>query len=414
MKYTNRLKSKILVVISVVMSAVGLAPALMGTAHAAQITSRSLTLSTAQASATGATYLFTYTLPDTGNVGSMEFIFCTTPIGACTAPTGLSVTAATIGAQTTNTGFALGGGGDAPSNSATSSAFLGSLTTVPRVRVTRTVAAGSTSAATIRFDTITNPSNATQTPAGNNSFYVRFATFADIAYATNNATNDDGVVAAAIVPLLTITARVQEVLHFCVGSMITGDTFTGDDCSSEVTTNGATVDLGPVASDGTTITPVTVVGNITTDDRDGAFMLRTNANNGSTVSYYSVAFGGGAQGNLKKTGTACGANTAADGCFNSSNAGAALVANTEWFGMRLLGDDTASTAPTTALDATAPYNSGTDYSWEMVTTTIDQVASAASAVDDEAFRLRFAAVTALTTPTGQYSTSADFIAVATY
>jgi hypothetical protein len=387
-------------------------PALMGTAHAAQITSRSLTLGSAQASAVN-NYLFTYTLPDTGNVGSMEFIFCTTPIGSCTAPTGLSVTGTTIGAQTTNTGFTIGGGADAPSNSATSSAFLGSLTTVPRVRVTRTAAAGSTSSATIRFDTITNPSNATQTPAGNNSFYVRFATFADTAYATNDSTNDDGVVAAAIVPLLTITARVQEILHFCVGSLETGYAITGEDCSTDITAEGATVDLGPLSGTATT-TPVVVVGNTTTDDRDGAFMLRTNANGGSTVSYYSVAFGGGAQGNLKKTGTACGANAAADACFNSSNAGAALAADTEWFGMRLVNEDAASSIPTAVLGATAPYNSATDYSWEMVTTTIDQVASAASAVDDEAFLLRFGAVTALTTPTGQYSTSADFIAVATY
>jgi hypothetical protein len=403
MHVSHRVKKSmpLLAALSLVLS--GFMPLLSGVASAGQVTSRSLTLSTAQAGATNVSHTFGFNIATTGSIGSIELLYCTTPIGTCAAPAGLSVSSVANGNITTQTINGSAGG------------FTVGTNTANLIQLTRTVAGATAgNVAALAFSNITNPTTSTQTPAGNNSFYVRITT-----YSANNYTGavDDGVVAAAIVPLLTITARVQEVLHFCVGSLLSTDTLaTSDDCSTQITANGATVDLGPVANDGSTVTPVTVTGNTTTDERDGAIMMRTNANTGSTISYYSVANGGGTGGQLKKSGTTCptGSNVAADACFDSTNAGAALAANTEWFGMRLLNTDGASLAGTSSLVATSPYDSVTNYTWERDPAAIDQVASATSAVDDEAFKLRFAAVTNVQTPTGQYSTSANFIAVATY
>src|SRR5262245_14356557 len=86
-----------------------------GNASASQITSRSLTL---QAGATDGgskpsgvvNHLFTFTLPTTGTLGSILFLYCTIPgsiTDPCTTPAGLDTTSATMGSQSGATGFSL-------------------------------------------------------------------------------------------------------------------------------------------------------------------------------------------------------------------------------------------------------------------------------------------------------------------
>src|SRR5580693_7122014 len=81
-------------------------------ASAAQITTRSLTLQ-AGGSAGGSqpggvvNHLFAFTVPTTGNVGSIQFLYCTLAAGTCTTPTGLVTTSATMGTQSGATGFTL-------------------------------------------------------------------------------------------------------------------------------------------------------------------------------------------------------------------------------------------------------------------------------------------------------------------
>ena len=398
-----------------------------GRVSAAAMTAKSLTLSTATASATNVEYSIGYTLPNTNTVGAIEMIFCTTPLGTCTAPTGLSVSAATLGAQTTNTGFSIA----SASNSATSSAFFGSLATVPRVRVERTAGAGSTSAATLRLDTITNPSTNTYSPSGNNTFFIRFATFEDNTYATSN--NNDGVVAAAIVPLLTVSARVQEILHFCVANTTVNDSSTtnpGADCSAITGTNGSSVDIG-VADNSTTgaVSPDTD-GN----SRNGIFMLRTNAVGGTIVGYKAVQqTGTNYVGALRVSGATCTAEASGkndttdavnrvstDQCFNSAATKTALTSSVEQFGMtgRFI-NRMSSDTPTANLSLTTDYDSTstTGYAWVedgTFTSVATSVPSTDKVIDDEAIVLTFAAVAALTTPTGVYTAQADFIAVPTY
>ena len=45
-------------------------------------------------------HLFTFSVPSGTNVGSVKFEYCTIASGTCTAPTGLNVAGATLGANT--------------------------------------------------------------------------------------------------------------------------------------------------------------------------------------------------------------------------------------------------------------------------------------------------------------------------
>src|SRR3954469_12627654 len=76
-----------------------------GHASAVQITNRRLTL---EAGATDGgskpsgvvKHLFTFDVVSTSNLGSIQFLYCTTAAGSCTTPAGLSTTAATLSSQT--------------------------------------------------------------------------------------------------------------------------------------------------------------------------------------------------------------------------------------------------------------------------------------------------------------------------
>src|SRR4051812_621956 len=74
-------------------------------AYAAQITLRTLPLEAgppAGVSKPGGflTHLFSFPVPTTASIGSVQFQYCTTAAGTCTTPTGLVTTAATMGTQT--------------------------------------------------------------------------------------------------------------------------------------------------------------------------------------------------------------------------------------------------------------------------------------------------------------------------
>ena len=109
-----------------------------------------------------------------------------------------------------------------------------------------------------------------------------------------------------------------------------------------------------------------------------------------------------------------------DRCFNAATTKTALTSSVEQFGMtgRFI-NRTSSTVPTSNLSLTANYDSTstTGYAWiedGTFTTVATSVPSTDKVVDDEAIVLGFAAVAALTTPPGQYTAQADFIAVPTY
>lgn len=169
-------------------------------AYAAQITNRSLTLQ-AGASDGGSkpggvvNHLFAFTVPGSTTVGSIKFQYCTTASGACTMPTGVSTTSATLGAQSGMTGFTM-------VNATNGAPYL-----------TRTPAApSSNTAVSYTLQSVTNPTAANQT------FFVRIST-----YATTDATGsptDTGTVTAATATQILLDGTMPESLVFCTGATI--------------------------------------------------------------------------------------------------------------------------------------------------------------------------------------------------
>jgi len=174
-------------------------------AHAAQITTRSLTLvagATDGGSKPGGVvnHAFTFTVPSVGNtnIGSMKFEYCTVAVQvACVAPTGMSASAATFGNETGSavTGFSMG------------------TKTVNSFRLPRTAASVTAgSIVKVQANSITNPTTANQT------FFVRITTYTG----TDGATGlvDSGSVAASTANEITVTGIMPETLIFCTGGTI--------------------------------------------------------------------------------------------------------------------------------------------------------------------------------------------------
>ena len=67
-------------------------------ANAAALTPRSLSLSSSQAGVV-TSHVFNLTTGTAASIGSIKFAYCTTASGACTVPTGLVTTGATLAAQ---------------------------------------------------------------------------------------------------------------------------------------------------------------------------------------------------------------------------------------------------------------------------------------------------------------------------
>ncbi len=398
------------VLVAVIVAGV-IAPSLffVSKASAAQITSRSLTISTSRASATSVTYLYGFTTATAGMIQSLKFEACTTPLGTCTPPTGLDIDQGTTGtwSGTEATNFArdgTGGGSCTPADNV----LCGDRTDTDSESV---------GAKTISWGTQTNPSVT-------GSFFVRITTYSDAGWTT---AVDNGVVAAAIVNQLTVNARIQEILNFCVGTTTVNDATTspGADCSA---ITGTTVDIGVLDSSAVNVSPVSTNGGSNTN---GIAMVRTNAQNGVVISYFSEQ--NSSSGTLKVTGASCSGTSTTDQCINSDANQATFSAGTEAFGMTIAGTNCGSTSSYTCVYASGSnnleptgeyigagsntYGVSNGYAWNG-STTPEQIASSAGSsikvVDDEAIILRFAATPAITTPTGAYTVTSTYIATATY
>lgn len=411
-----------------------LLPTFTPSASAAQITSRSLTLSTAVPSATAVIYTYAFTMPSTANVQSIQFQSCTTAVGACTAPTTQNINQGsqqgtnTFTSTTAFTRDATGGGGCTPANNV--------------LCVKRTQATNETGAKTLAWNTQTNPATV------NTAFYVRITIYSDTGWSSSV---DTGTVAAAIVQNLTIQANVAEILNFCIGNTTVTDDVTspGADCTA---ISGTTVNIGTLDPSIVNISPISTNGGNSTN---GVAMLRTNAQNGATVSYRAVQAITGTNhlGTLRLSGATCSAASglgtgsggtppAASGPYTDSCIDAAgatqnpFTAGIEQFGMTISGVNCRSTtsytcsysggtnnlvqqtnyiggANTTTFGATAAKG----FAWDESGTTqliASSTGSTIKQVDDEALILNFAATPSITTPFGSYTVQADFIAVPTY
>ncbi|MDQ3094257.1 MAG: hypothetical protein M3Q70_03735 [bacterium] len=399
----------------------------------AQPTNRSIDLSTSEVSATDVTYTVNYTAATSSTIRGIVIDFCDSPLvgTVCTAPAGLNTNFATLAlVQTAGiSGFAVdsSAGASSANQVVLTHATVGSAMTAGTTIVTFSLGAAGAA------DGFTNPS-------ANGSFYARIATYtlaadaisydSSITGATNPGASaqDAGGVAMSTANQITINARVQEVLVFCVG---TTDAATTNDCAD---ISGTVVDLGVVQAGTPNISPVPVVNG--GNNLGGLAMVRTNGVNGVVIDYFAEAVTGdaGAQGYagglgaLRVSGSTCaGDGTIATGaktdqCFNSAGTTQLVFAGAdEGFGMTASAVDVTN-GTTTNLVRDAEYDgngtnaAGNGWAWSQTTTDTlaSSTGSAVKVVDDEMLVLTFAAQAAVTTPTGQYGVTSTYVATASY
>jgi hypothetical protein len=324
-------------------------------AHAAQITGRSIGLSSSAGAATGVTYfLGSSALPTTATaVKSVGVQFCTSLIGTCTAPTGMVTTSSTLSSQPTGLGATTGW--------TVNNGTAGSL------RITGN--AGGTlpsSTVSITWANVTNPT------ANNTSFYAIITTYSDAAWTTPV---DTGSVSLSTATQLQVALTVSEVLVFCTGTSITGT-----NCA---TAAGSTVAMGS-ASPSVTASGTSIMA------------ASTNAGGG-----YSVTVSGTTLTNGGNTVSALAAN-------------AGSTVGTKQFGMNLVANTTPAVG--TAVSGTGTGAAATNYntanSYRFVTG--DVVASATIPTNGNAFTVSYIANVDGLTPPGSYTTNLTYVATANF
>jgi hypothetical protein len=369
---------------AVVLSVAATLPVLVPqSAGAAQLSARSIKLSSSASGATDTVYSIGFTPTVTTAIKGIVIDFCSnSPIigDSCTALSGSGF----------NTNFA----SLALANQTNISGFAVDTTNSTASRVILTNAGGgvvTTTPATVDLGTGTGASNGITNPTTTNtSFYARIFTYNTVAGAQGYASAtpgthlDDGGVALSTAAQLTVTAKVQETLVFCV--------YTNANCAG----GGTAVTLGDANG---------VLSNTAQSYQSTAkFQLASNAQTGVNV--------------RMKGDTLC---RVAGSCVASSNTitsqGSSCTADSttttvEQFGVRV------STAGT-GITASAPYNCAAgQHSFDVANTntTFGQSIATTAAPNDPTVdtTMEFSAKAATTTEAGIYTSTLTFIATGTY
>ena len=428
-----------------VLGTVGMLPAVLpATAGAApSITSRTLTSTSAEPS-TNTQLEWTFnTTADTANAKTIEIQFCDTPLGTCT-----TVNTPTIAASPTATLS-----GPWTSTAVTSTTRVDGRTASTnglnnQIDIVKTNADDATSKTALKITL--GATDITNNATVNKSYYTRIRIYDD-----NPATQLkwEGVFAQSTSQTLTVNARVQERLDFCVASTtINNDTSTpGTDCAAVTSAGTSSIDIGNIDSGAVNVSPVSATNG--GSNTNALAMIRTNAFNGASIAYRSLSET--SSGTLKVPGAQCTngvttpaavSNIGTDQCFNTSTTQGAWVIGSsgEQFGMTIAGINGGSTSAYSCASGgtgcnmvrDGEYNgngtgtfvadsdqvtSGTTssgYAWNadptQTTTIATSTGSSIKVVDDEALILKFAAISGITTPTGSYTVQADFIATTTF
>lgn len=415
-----------------------------GKASAAQLSSRSIqltdsgnsggTITTGVGSGTAVKYQVSFTT--SAAASSLVIDFCSTsPLisDTCTAPAGLVTTGATLVGVTGNI---------------TTAGWTISTPSASQIKVALGTGSAATAGAQIfRVDGITNPSAV-------GSYYARITTYTNATFGTYaSATSpgnyvDYGGVAMSTTNTITITARVQEQLTFCV-TAADPDTWTGGtagDCAAtQVAASPPAITIGhggpPKVLDQTAVDFANVWSQLTTNASKGAVINMRN-NNLTCTHPGAGAVGGGLS---SDGGTTCNIPAANAG----SATPAALTAGTAAFGMHATTYVPAVSAGAIgSVTPTAPYNDGVHvsasssagntpastvfYGMDNATATGpsggsfasyngavsglfgSSVATTTAPVYRADNRYTFAATAALTTPAGIYVANINMIATGTF
>ncbi len=433
-----------------------------GNARAAQLTLRSIQLSDSSpsngtitsgvGSGLNVTYKVSFKTVTTAN--SMVIDFCQEDplIGdTCSTPTGMSVASADIDPAST---------GDI-----TSAGWTISGVDAPNPHIMLAKGSGSPIAANTQENFnirhITNPNSVRAASKG--TFYARIYTFATTTYgdgvsktytnagaASNSGYSDFGGLALSINYVITITARVQEALTFCVSGDDPNNWTTTGDCGDPAVTSVAL--NGPpnvILGHGT---PTAILDDSTIDYGNIWTQLSTNATHGAVVNMHSNIPCGGLSADYAPGPPATG--TCAIPAINGgANTGPiAMTAGTAAFGVAINSYTPSSqagppavgtvtpTAPyydaahygftgnaptssssvyygmdnTTATGFNASFPSQSTYNGAVTGTFGSTVLTANGPISRADARYTFAATAAITTPAGIYTANLSLIATGTF
>jgi len=387
------LKRGTYVLLAIALSVAGLIPILNAHALAyVQLTSRSIQMSSSAVSATGTSYLVSFTA--TTAAKNVRIDFCSnSPLytDSCTAPTGFTSNSATFTAGTQTSGWSIA------SQSAN------------QVTVSN-ASAYSAGAVTYTLANITNPST-------NGTFYARIYTYVAqtndyTAAATPGTVADFGGIALSTANLISITAKVQETLTFCVSGT---DLSPSSNCTSATT---PTLTLGhgtPAVLDQTAIDAASAYTQVSTNASGGISMRMKSSN---SCANGGLSANGGSTCNIPGVPT------------NNGSTSQAITAGTAAFGL-FVAASSANTGGTGTITPDSNYNDGTNtntaspstvhYGMDQttggggVTSTYGDVIAASSAplslVNNQ---LLFAATASLTTQAGIYTVNESIIVTGTF
>lgn len=343
----------------------------------AQVSGRSIKMSSTAVSATNVAYQVNFTtVTNNQTVGSVVIEFCdNSPIIGDSCTTGVGFLNSNFSTLSVNN----------LTGNITNLAVETTVSTANRVVLYRTGGAGTVANGAVSFTLGNGTSNGFTNPSANATFYARIMTFTNLTGTPpgappdeNNAT-DAGGIALSTASQLFVTAKVQESLEFCV--------YTAIDCA----TGGNAVNLGDANG--------VLASNATTYMANANFDIASNAVTGVSV-------------RLK-------GDTLKSGAYSISAAGGGCLADptstaTEMFGLRLatLGAGTTADTPYNCLSG----NHGFDTNGTTGTTSLfgQQIAHTSGATDTTTSAIEFAAKSANTSEAGIYTTTLTLIATATY
>ena len=368
--------------------------------QAAQLQERSIQLSNSATGATGVEYTINFEVGQTATVEGLVIDICsgnTSPlIGVvCSAPTSFSWGTPTIVSATI----------DSTSISGWTWATANSNRTLTASDATG-YAATAGDVVTVVVSGVVNPSDVDVVTAGNQvgTFYGRMITFSDnTQVASYSPTNGDtttgyldiGGAAMSTTNNLTVTARVQEHIRFCVYTNGFETSGTERTCA---TGTGSAIDI-PDAT--------TPLNSNSVLMEDAYFNLSTNALSGVNVRMWSD---NGSDGVLESGSYTISAYGPADQCYADST-----NTSTEQFGMRVVGGNVAAAANYGCTAGNHAWDTSTSNDAATVGSAYgDTIATTAGAVDVDETRMEFAAKSALTTEAGIYTTALNYIATGTY
>lgn len=371
-RYSQRAKVIFAFLLSLSLAFPPLGPIILPHVYAAPLTNYKVLINNSQASATGVTYTFNWTISDDSHqIKQIDIQICTTPSGTCNAPAGFSA-------------------GNEPVLASDNIAGSGRTVSSPTDNVFRVVVttpdAQSTQQMYLNFTGVTNPSTA------NTTYYARATTFSD----TGTTALDTAVAAFAILTSssLAVSATVDSSFSFSVAGVSSGGDFNGGTGNIDETSTANTIPFGTL-----TVGTEEIVAHDITVSTNAANGYQVIASHSATIAGNPPLASGSA--NIDAfTGT-----NASPTNWSEPNGTTASV-NTGFFGY--------STEDATLCTGTADRFTDSGPNWAGSSITGAEIVCSATPVTSETTRIGWAIEVNGNQPPGLYQGTAILIATPTY